>query len=32
VKAMWRKAQALRGRGDVDDAKDVIVKVCCLLV
>ncbi len=23
---MWRKAQALRGRGDVDDAKDVIVK------
>jgi tetratricopeptide (TPR) repeat protein len=26
VKAMWRKAQALRSRGDVDDAKDVVVK------
>ncbi len=26
VKAMWRKAQALRGKGDFDDAKDAIVK------
>lgn len=26
VKAMWRKAQALRGKGDLDEAKDVIVK------
>jgi len=26
VKALWRKGQALRGRGDTDDAKDVIIK------
>ena len=26
VKAMWRKAQALRSQGDTDDAKDVVIK------